>query len=158
MGGLIGLLTLDKLKRGEAAFKREDFAAALGLLRPMAERGNALAMAYLGNMYAKGLGTKQDQSEAVRWLTHSAELGNAWAQAFLAQLYETGDGVAKDDAKAFKWYGMAAEQGLREAKNKLGYLIALVTVTARSRSHERPAYLPRLLKNDVRRSSFYLTF
>src|SRR5262245_24315669 len=49
----------------ESAYNRGDYATAMRLLRPVAEKGDAKAQKNLGNMYAKGLGVPQDDSAAV---------------------------------------------------------------------------------------------
>ena len=51
-------------EEGVAAYDRKDFAAALSLWLPLAERGNGAAQFNVGVLYEKGLGVAQDTSEA----------------------------------------------------------------------------------------------
>ena len=43
-----------------AAYRRGDYPTAMGLLRPLADQGNALAQHNLGFMYLNGHGVAQD--------------------------------------------------------------------------------------------------
>ena len=52
---------------GEAAAQRGDYATALQLWRPLAERGDAKVQFNIGSMYRSGLGVTQDNTEAVKW-------------------------------------------------------------------------------------------
>ena len=53
-------LPLTPPEDGEAAVQRGDYATAMGLLRPLADQGNAAAQTNLGWMYANGHGLEQD--------------------------------------------------------------------------------------------------
>ncbi len=50
-----------------SAYGRGDYAAAMRLLRPLADQGDARAQNYLGVMYQIGQGVPQDYAEAVNW-------------------------------------------------------------------------------------------
>ena len=50
---------------GIAAYSRGDYPTAMGLLRPLADQGNASAQSYLGFMYLYGRGVPQDHTAAV---------------------------------------------------------------------------------------------
>ena len=62
---------------GLEAYESGDYAAALRLLGPLAERGDAEAQSRLGVMYAAGRGVPQDYDAAVKWYRLAAEQGNA---------------------------------------------------------------------------------
>lgn len=64
---LTGGAAAEPIDDGVAAFFRGDYAAALQLLRPLAEQGDATAQTWLGVMYDEGKGVPQDYAEAVRW-------------------------------------------------------------------------------------------
>ena len=64
----------------KATIESGDYKTALEQLVPLAEAGNAKSQNYLGNMYAKGLGVKQDYSEALKWYQKAAEQGPAARQ------------------------------------------------------------------------------
>jgi TPR repeat protein len=61
--------------------------------------------------YKIGIGTEQNDTEAVRWYRASAEQGYAEAQFNLGEMYEEGRGVARDIAEALEWYKKACENG-----------------------------------------------
>lgn len=90
------------LEEGRGAFERGDYAAALRLLGPLAERGDAEAQSRLGVMYAAGRGVPQDYVAAVKWYRLAAEQGNAKAQHNLGVMYDKGRGVRRDLAEALK--------------------------------------------------------
>ena len=54
------------VKDGKAAYDKNDYATALRLFRPLADKGDALAQYSLGIMYDNGEGVTQDQAEAVK--------------------------------------------------------------------------------------------
>ena len=90
------------LEDAAAANARGDYATVLRLLRPQAERGDALAQASLGFMYANGQGVPQDYGQAVKWFRLAAEQGNALAQFNLGIMYNEGQGVPQDYVQAVK--------------------------------------------------------
>ena len=70
----------------------------------------------LGIIYATGLGTDQDNDEAVYFYRSAATLGYAPAQANLAVMYVNGQGVAESSLfTAYMWAWLAAEQGNAQA-------------------------------------------
>ncbi|MHC4094404.1 MAG: tetratricopeptide repeat protein [Planctomycetota bacterium] len=81
---------------GRAAYERGDFETALREFRPLAEQGLAEAQAFLGGMYANGLGVPRDDAEAAKWWRKAAEQGNAQAQLNLSSTYRSGQGVLLD--------------------------------------------------------------
>ena len=109
---------------GLTAAKKGDFATALRLWKPLAERGNAEAQFNLGVMYQIGYGVAQDYKTAVKWFTLAAEQGAAFAQLWLGLMYKVGRGVAQDYKTAVKWYTLAAEQGNASAQSNLGHMYA----------------------------------
>lgn len=94
-----------------AAYKKGDYAAALRVLRPLADQGDADAESNLGLIYETGRGVQQDFREAAKWYRRAADQGNAFAQAQLAALYMLGRGVPRDDVLAYMWFNLAAAQG-----------------------------------------------
>ena len=57
----------DQVSDGIMAFNRKDYATALRLWRPLAERGNADAQSNLGVMYATGRGVPKNNVLAYMW-------------------------------------------------------------------------------------------
>ena len=93
-----------------AAYDRRDYAAAVQLCRPVAEKGDARAQLSLGGMYYNGQGVRQDYAEAAEWTRKAAEQGYAPAQADLGVLYWNGQGVPQDIVLAYMWLSLAAER------------------------------------------------
>jgi TPR repeat protein len=110
-----GVAVAGPLEEGKTTYERGDYATALGLWLPLANKGNAEAQHRLGNMYTGGQGVPQDYAEAVKWYRKAANQGNADAQNALGDWYEYGWGapwgVPKDKVEAVEWYRRAAAQG-----------------------------------------------
>jgi TPR repeat protein len=117
--GLAVSVAAGLLEDGLSAYERGDFAAALTLLRPLADHGDANAQVQVGIMYRTGRGVARDPAEAARWLRKAADQGLARAQSGLANMYEFGQGVAQDYGEAAKWYLKAADQGIATAQYRL---------------------------------------
>ena len=94
-----------------AAYLRGDYSAALTLVKPIAEQGDAAGENFLGVLYSRGRGVPQDYTEAIKWYRKAAEQGNAKGQANLGAMYYQGQSVPHDYTEASKWYRKAAEQG-----------------------------------------------
>jgi hypothetical protein len=88
-----------------------DYATALRLLRPLAERGNRQAQYNLAVMYANGRGVPRDEAEANRWYRKAAEQGDASAQSLVGSAYLFGRGAPKDFVQAYLWLSLAAQGG-----------------------------------------------
>ena len=91
-------------------------------LQSLAEQGDPLAQASLGEMYHEGQGVPQDYEEAVFWHRKAAEQGYDLAQFSLGIMYANGQGVPQDYAKALYWYRKAATQGHAGAQYNLGVM------------------------------------
>ena len=109
-------------EKGEKAYERGKYKAALRQFRALAEEGHAGAQFYLGLMYNNGEGVSEDDREAAFWYRKAAEQGDAFAQNNLGVMYEKGEGVPKDAVQAVFWYRKAAEQGDAFAQNNLGVM------------------------------------
>ena len=103
--------TAGPLDDATAAIRKGDYGMAHQILRPLADKGDALAQFNLGQMHARGLGVQRDYTEAIAWLRKAADQGLAIAQHYLGLAYTDGDGVPQDDAEAAKWFRFAAERG-----------------------------------------------
>ena len=71
---------------GFAAYNAGNYAEALRLLHPLAEKGSAKAQGVLGDMYAKGHGVAQDYTAAQAWYSRAATAGDAEAKKKLEEL------------------------------------------------------------------------
>lgn len=110
------------LAAGKAAFAHGNYATALTLWRPLAEKGVPEIQYYLAGMYELGRGVPRDHEEALKWLRAAAEQEHSRAQNDLGVRYENGRGVPRDYAEALKWYRRAAERGHALAQNSVGAL------------------------------------
>ncbi len=115
-----GAARADEYGDGDAAARRGDYATALKLLSPLAQKGLAQAQFNLGYMYDRGLGVARDYKEALRWYRLAADQGLAEAQFKLGIMYVQGLGVAQHYEEAAKWVRLAAEQGDASAQYYLG--------------------------------------
>ncbi|MDH3239329.1 MAG: SPOR domain-containing protein [Alphaproteobacteria bacterium] len=116
-------------EQGLAAQKRGDYAAALRMWRPLAERGHAAAQNGVGLLYDNGQGVTQDHDRALVWYRKAARQGHADAQYNLGLMYANGLAVGQDYYAAMTWYRKAARQGHREAKVNLDVLYLMGHVT-----------------------------
>ncbi len=106
------------LEDATAARGRGDHAAALRLLRPLANEGNAIAQHNLGVSYYRGEGVAQDEKEAEKWFRLAAEQGHAAAQSSLGLMKLIG----KDYKEALKWIQLSADQGYAPSQVNLGIM------------------------------------
>ena len=107
------------------AYSSGDYAAALRLWRPMAERGDHASQHNLGVVYRDGQGVARDHAEAAKWFRLAAGQGNADSQTSLGIMYYDGLGVPRNHGEAAKWFRRAADQGHALAQNNLSVMSAL---------------------------------
>ena len=112
------------LEEGLVAYRSGDYAKAIELWQPIADKGNSDAQYRLGSMYAEGKGVERNDATALTWFKKAAEGGNAAAQYNVGASYASGVGVAQSDAEAAKWFKRAANQGMAFAELNLGLLYA----------------------------------
>src|SRR5258707_764833 len=104
------------------AAERSDYATAIRLWRPLADKGEVEAQYNLGVMYDKGQGVTRDYAIAVSWFRKAADQGFAAAQLSLGIMYENGLGVPQEFTTAVNWYRRAADQGNTAAQLNLGVM------------------------------------
>jgi TPR repeat protein len=118
----------DSLKEATTAFAKKQYAAAIKLFRPLAEKGNAIAQYKVAVMHRMGLGVPKSEKEARKWSRLAAKQGNPEAQTLLGSLYYKASGEESPDVvRAYMWYEAAAEQGNAEAKKDLASLAKELT-------------------------------
>lgn len=81
-----------------------------------AAQGDADALFELGQLYAQGLGTKQDFGKAAECYAQAAGQGNAKAAFNLGFLSAHGQGLEQDYAKAYQWYRVSEMRGYAPAR------------------------------------------
>jgi TPR repeat protein len=125
VGRSVGLVSVaPSVEAAQAAYQKNNYAAALSMVRPLADAGDARAQALLGQMYYRGRGVPQDDRDAAVWFRHAADQNDATAQFYLGGMYAEGRGVPQDFAESAKWYERAAEQGDGQAQYNLGLAYA----------------------------------
>jgi TPR repeat protein len=105
----------DEFGRGLSAFNTGDYATALRLWRPLAEREEPRSEAGIGFMYHRGLGLGVDDREAAVWLRRAAEHGQAEGQLMLGILFYYGRGVTQSFVRAYAWCELAEISGNADA-------------------------------------------
>jgi hypothetical protein len=95
------------VKAGIEAWQKADYAAAVGIWRPLAEAGDPDAAFNLGQAYRLGRGVTLDLAAAQTWFERAARKGHLDAQTTLGLLlFNTGNRVG-----GLRWLKSAAEQG-----------------------------------------------
>ena len=112
-------LAAQTVRDGIAAWQRADYATAVAIWRPLAEKGDADAQFNLGQAYRLGRGVKVDLAQAQSWLERAARSGHLDAQTTLGLLLF--DSGSRDVAMG--WLKKAAERG--EPRAMLVYGTAL---------------------------------
>jgi TPR repeat protein len=74
----------------------------------------------LGVMKLHGMGTIENNAEAIEWFSAAAALNHARAQFTLGVVYSTGLVVTRDYVTALKWLNIARHNGHAEASDLIG--------------------------------------
>jgi len=112
-------VSAQSVKAGIEAWQRSDYAGAVTIWRPLAEKGDADAQFNLGQAYRLGKGVPLNLGAAQTWFERAASSGHVDAETTLGLLlFQNGD-----RAGGLKWLRRAAEQG--EPRAMLVYGTAL---------------------------------
>lgn len=126
-------LSAQSVRDGIDAWQRADYAGAVAIWRPLAEKGDPQAAFNLAQAYRLGRGVAINLGAAQIWYERSAASGNVDAQTNLGLLvFQNGDhagglkwlkqAAAQDDPRALLIYGTALYNGDGVAQNRLlGY-------------------------------------
>ena len=113
-------LSAQTVKAGIDAWQKSDYAGAVNIWRPLANKGDADAEFNLGQAYRLGRGVPINLAAAKTWFERAANQGHVDAQTTLGLLlFQNGD-----QAEGLKWLKKAADHG--EARALLVYGTALV--------------------------------
>jgi TPR repeat protein len=94
------------------AYAINDFETAFQGFKKLADSGNAMAIAYLAELYFRGEGVAQDTARGMLLLQKSAWLGNSTAAYNLGAMHKSGvDGVPVDLEESRRYFHMAKELG-----------------------------------------------
>lgn len=111
------LVLARQLEEVRAAYGRKDYATALRLVQPLADRGVAKAEFCLGAMYALGQATHRDIAASSQWFRRAADHGLPGAEQAFARFSDTSV-EEPDDLK--EWLRRLADQGNTRAQIWLG--------------------------------------
>lgn len=89
--------------------------ASLQRLKEQAEKGDAKAQMFVGDLYLEGYGVPKDYQEAVKWYRRAAEKKEGAAMYNLGIMYEQGKGVRRSYKNALEWFRSARGQGIHRA-------------------------------------------
>lgn len=106
------------------AFQRGHYLTALKLALPRAENGDGAAQTLVAEIYANGLGVRQDPQEAGKWYEKAAGQGIPDAQVQFALMLIDGTLVAQDRDRAFILMRQAAEAGKPVAQFNLAQMLS----------------------------------
>src|SRR5215468_7547986 len=115
LAGALAATDDDDFRRGLTAFNTGDYATALQVWRPLAEKDEPRSLAGIGFMYHRGMGVGADDREAAAWLLRAAERGQAEGQLMLGILHYYGRGVPQSYVQAYAWCELAEINGNADA-------------------------------------------
>lgn len=111
----------DALDEASVLYEAGHYAAALEILVPAAEAGNAAAQNLLGVAYDAGHGVDADSNTAVDWWESAARQGHGPARLNLGDFHERGRADHPPDIEAaITWYVRAGASKQPEAFTRLG--------------------------------------
>ncbi len=84
--------------------------------------GSGKGQAFLGQLYYRGHGVKQDYKKALSNYIASEEKGILVCQTIIGQMYLNGTGVEKNIKEGLYWIKKAANRGDSKGQRVLGYL------------------------------------
>jgi cell division septation protein DedD len=120
LGSAASAVSAQNVRAGIEAWQHSDYARAVAIWRPLAEKGDADAAFNLGQAYRLGRGVPANIAAATTWFQRAAAKGHVDAETTLGLLlFENGD-----QAGGLKWLKAAAEKG--EPRALLVYGTALV--------------------------------
>ena len=114
--------TQEQLASAQRAVDAQDYATALRIYHPLAERGVAAAQGGIARHYFNGWGVERNDAEALRWGRLGAAQNNALSFNVLGSAYANGRGVTQSDTEAVRWFRLAADQSFASAQNALGFM------------------------------------
>ena len=98
-----------------------DEASHLAMVQKRVDKGDAVAMHFLGDQYCHGrLGLTKDVPRAIELWTEAAELGSLYAYYQLGIAYYTGNDVEEDKPKSIRHLQHAAMKGHAQSRHQLG--------------------------------------
>jgi TPR repeat protein len=107
LGATASSISAQSVRAGIEAWQHADYARAVAIWRPLAEKGDPDAAFNLGQAYRLGRGAPINLAAAQTWFERAAAKGHVDAQSTLGlMLFENGDRPA-----GIRWLKQAAEKG-----------------------------------------------
>lgn len=107
IASLAAPVSAQSVKAGIEAWQKSDYAAAVAIWRPLAEKGDADAAFNLGQAYRLGRGVPINLTSAQSWFERAAAKGHIDAQTTLGLLlFQNGNRIA-----GLRWLKGASEKG-----------------------------------------------
>jgi len=119
-GSVDAALTLGHIHYHGARGVPVDVDRAFRYYSKAAVAGDPTAFSQLGNMYAQGIATEQDNATALEYFRKGAAKGHPPSQNSLGYMYMHGYGVGLSHKKALEYFKAAAEKGNADAQFNLG--------------------------------------
>ncbi len=113
---------LGNVEDGISAVEKGEYQSAFKSLLPRAEKGDAVAQAWVGHLYETGKGVAPDPVKSLKWYLMAANQGERQAQRSVGAYYYLGTGGTKDYREALKWFRLSAAQGDPTAQSVLGLM------------------------------------
>ena len=110
------------MTKAEAAYDAKKYKEAARLFQIAVDNSNGRAAFFLGYLYDKGLGVKQDFRTAARIYEMAVDQNLPGAMVNLGLLYDNGQGVSQDYKEAARLYKKAVALNEANAMYKLGRL------------------------------------
>ena len=106
---------MDNYKKGQVAYDKKDYVQAISYWKPLAERGNLLAISSMADLYFTGdlrdTCLPEDYDQALYYFRLGSLQADAYCLHKLGHFYKCGFGVKRDMQRAHKLYLQATEQG-----------------------------------------------
>ncbi|AII14194.1 Sel1 domain repeat-containing protein [Campylobacter iguaniorum] len=112
--GLVALVIVTfsgELEDGEKAYQNSDFKKAFQSFIKVCNSKNLSGCNWLGVLYAKGQGTKQNYFKAKEYYQKACDGGNVFGCNNLGNLYRDSQGVKQNKTKAKELFGKACDMG-----------------------------------------------
>jgi TPR repeat protein len=119
---------LEKYAEGVEKLKQElkdnqadpEMVATLEEQKKFADKGDAVAMNWVGYAYYNAPGIPHNEALGVEWARKAAAKGSAQSMDLLGNAYHDGRGVEKDEKAAIEWWLKAAQLGHDPAYLSIG--------------------------------------
>jgi TPR repeat protein len=118
-----------------------DYAEAKRLFEQGAAAQDAVALAYLGDLYRDGKGCARAPDVAIVWYGRASTAGLSSASYAIGRMYYKGNGVTQSHGAALRWFHKAVDQGSAAAMWSVARMHELGEGTRRSIDRARSWYV-----------------